>query len=275
MQYSGTIVDSQSGAPIQSATVRYSANGTVLDQQITDSAGKFTSYTYLPADQVTVTSAGYKGMSWPASAYQNKFELERNVIMLPPAVVTSHSGGKFPIALALLPLLFIKGEKGKKKIAGVDPNLLLIGGGGLLAFSLVNKLFTSTGIWAGQGTIATQHEQANPNSPWKPAFWKNAPPGTSITLLTVSAVDQFATTINNALGFFTDDFDAIMGVFSQLKTKSQVSYLADKFQQKYGRDLLTYLKDGGSFSLPWDGLSEGHLKILVDLVNNLPQYNPR
>lgn len=275
MQYTGTVIDSQTGAPIPGATVRHSANNQVLNQEIADAQGQFTAYTYIPADTVTITSAGYKGFSWPASAYQNKFELERNFVTLPPAVVTSGGKGKFPIALALLPLLFIKGEKGKQKVSGVDANTVLLVGGGLIGLSLVSKLFNTLGIWNGPGGTAVAHEQTNPNSPWKAAFWQSAyNSGTEVTLLTADAVNTFCQQIHDAFTVFQDDFNQIMAVFSQLKTKSQVSYLADKFQQRYREDLLSFLKDGGGI-LPWDGLSDTHLKVLTDLVNNLPQYKPR
>ena len=56
-----------------------------------------------------------------------------------------------------------------------------------------------------------------------------------------------------------------------MKTKANVSYLADIFSQAYNEDLLTFLTDGGGI-LPWDGLSETHLKTITDLVAALPSH---
>lgn len=153
----------------------------------------------------------------------------------------------------------------------INVNTVLVVAGGLIGFTMVTKLLAQFGLWTGPGGQATQQEQANPNSPWKPAFYKSSPAGSY--LLTVDTATAFSKTIHNAFTVFNDDFNAIMSVFSALKTKSQLSFLSDVFQQRYNEDLLSFLKDGGGI-LPWDGLSDTHLKVLTDLVNHLPQYKP-
>ena len=153
----------------------------------------------------------------------------------------------------------------------INVNTVIMVGAGLIGFTMLTKFLAQFGLWNGPGGIATQHEQTNPNSPWKPAFYKSAPIGSY--LLTVATAIDYSITIHGAFTVFQDDFNAIMNVFSQLKTKSQLSFLSDIFQQRYNEDLLSFLKDGGGV-LPWDGLSDSHLKILTDLVNHLPQYKP-
>jgi hypothetical protein len=56
--------------------------------------------------------------------------------------------------------------------------------------------------------------------------------------------------------------------FKKLQYKTQVSYLADKWQQQKGSDFLSFLGNGGGI-LPWDGLSTEHLSALINYVNTL------
>jgi hypothetical protein len=90
-------------------------------------------------------------------------------------------------------------------------------------------------------------------------------------LIRVATAQEYAKTIHGAFTVFQDDFNAIMSVFSQLKTQSQISFLSDVFSKMYKEDLLSFLTDGGGI-LPWDGLSDTNLEKLTDLVNKLPKY---
>lgn len=151
----------------------------------------------------------------------------------------------------------------------IRPTDVLIIGGGLVAFTAIKKVLVTLGIAGGPGGKAVIDEIKNPNSVWKPAFWKTSPPGS--WLITVGQAAAYSKTIHGAFGIFQDDFNAIFSVFSRLRTKSQVSFLCDQFSQIYGEDLLTFLTDGGGI-LPWDGLSDTHLKSITDMVDHLPQY---
>jgi hypothetical protein len=154
----------------------------------------------------------------------------------------------------------------------IDPNLLLILAGGGISLYIVNKILIRTGLIEGKGTRTVTNELENPNSPWKPAFHKAAPSGA--LLIRRQTAEGYAAIIHNAFGIFQDDFNAVMGVFSQLKTKSQVSFLADVFFQKYNEDLLSFLTDGGGI-MPWDGFNDTNLQRLTDYVKSLPNYNTK
>ena len=72
--------------------------------------------------------------------------------------------------------------------------------------------------------------------------------------------------------YISDDFDAVLGVFKQLKTKSQVSYLAHKFNEIKGKDLLNWLQGGGALSWPADRFSAEQVNQLIKYVNGLKNY---
>lgn len=154
----------------------------------------------------------------------------------------------------------------------INVNTVILIAGGFIGLSVVTKILASFNLWTGPGGQAANNEAANPHSAWKPAFWKSAPIGTHLMILTKDDGDNLIKIIYHAFTVFQDDFNAIFNVFSLLKTKSQVSYLSDLFQKKYNNALLTFLQDGGGI-MPWDGLSDGHMKILMDLVKNLPNYS--
>jgi len=71
-------------------------------------------------------------------------------------------------------------------------------------------------------------------SPFSPSYYKNKP---GAALLTRSSADKMAKELNNAIGFWYDDENAVYGVLRQLKAKTQLSYLSDVFFQNYKMDL--------------------------------------
>lgn len=154
----------------------------------------------------------------------------------------------------------------KKRIGATDRTdytpIVLIAGG-VLVVGLVSKILDKLGL----GGDPTVPHQSDPNSPFKPAYWRQFK--TFTYAITTSQAKAYAETIHDAFGLFQDDFNAVMSVFSQMRTKANVSYLADIFSQEYQEDLLSFLTDGGGI-LPWDGLSKEHLQTILAYVNNLP-----
>ena len=74
------------------------------------------------------------------------------------------------------------------------------------------------------------------------------------------------------MGYLTDDEAKIYGVFRQLKYQSQISFLAEKFANKYSIDLLEYLKRGKNQFNPGSGLNSEELTVIFNIVNRLPKY---
>lgn len=151
-----------------------------------------------------------------------------------------------------------------KKVNISTTDVLLIGGG-LLAFTAIKRLLIAGGIAAGPGTKNVSQQIIDPNSYWKPPYYKRK----GGLIIKRAFAEQLSRQIHNAFGIFQDDFNAVMAAFSQIKTKSGVSFLADVFQQIYKEDLLTFLTNGGGI-LPWDGLSDNQLNSLLSFTNKLP-----
>jgi hypothetical protein len=153
-------------------------------------------------------------------------------------------------------------EQGLKLVASVV--------GAFFAYKIVVKpLLEGLGLKKTDTEIANENAQLAETA-WNPLFWQSAPNG---SLLKKDAyVSQEATKIYDSLGFFSDDYDTILASIRNFKTKTQVSQLADKFQQLFGLDLYAYLTNGNS-SLPGSGLSTAHLATINEYVRNLPNYN--
>lgn len=104
------------------------------------------------------------------------------------------------------------------------------------------------------------------------AFLAKVPVGT--LLLTSANAARYAKIIYDAFGLFGDDEAAVIGVFRQLKTQSQVASLAKKFNEIYKTDLLEYMRNGkqGVQNTYWSGLSESIINQIKDLVSKKPKY---
>lgn len=73
---------------------------------------------------------------------------------------------------------------------------------------------------------------------WNPQYWNTG----SAHILTQSSASTLAKQIHDAIGIFTDDESSIMAVFHALAYKTQISFLAYTFQNKYKEDLFYTLK---------------------------------
>lgn len=149
---------------------------------------------------------------------------------------------------------------------------------GLIAvayFGIIKPILNKVGITKSSTDrmIEAQGNLPNNQNPFSPLFYQTAEARRNgALLLYTSTADQLAKRIYDALGVFTDDESAIYSVFRQLKTQSQVSFLSDKFQQRYRVDLLDYLKRGYNPINPASGLNADELRTVIDIVNTLPKY---
>lgn len=116
-------------------------------------------------------------------------------------------------------------------------------------------------------SIKVEREATSLTSAWNPNFYKYAPAGA--LLITNQAANIFVLAILNSVGWFHDDFSQVLGIIKQLKTQSQVSYLADKFAQYQGQDLLTWLR---GTNYPKDHYSAEQVNQLIQYVKQLPKY---
>lgn len=118
--------------------------------------------------------------------------------------------------------------------------------------------------------VEQQNELPNNVNPFSPVFYKTGGAGTKI--LRISAADNYARTIYDAMGMITDDEAAVFGIFRQLKTQSQVSFLSERFSQKYNVGLLDFLQRGKNQYNPASGLNASEMNTIFSIVNRLPKY---
>jgi hypothetical protein len=150
-----------------------------------------------------------------------------------------------------------------------DSKLLLYGGGLLIVyFGILRPLLEKLGIARSQAEQQVINQQNLPNNKnvFSPVYWKTIP---GAKLITRNATNSLAKRLFDSMGYFSDDESAVYSVFSQLKYKTQVSWLADIFQQNYKMDLLDFLKRGKG-QLPQAGLNSDELQQILNIVNALP-----
>lgn len=136
---------------------------------------------------------------------------------------------------------------------------VIIGGVIFAGYKLLQKIgLVKTAADAAASNAAASLQNANYFSP---DYYKTGGAGTLI--LTAAASDFLAKSIYDSKGIFNDDEDKLFGVFKSLKTKSQVSFLAEVFYRKYKRDMIAYIN---SF------LNDKEMLTLKNIVDKLPNY---
>lgn len=149
-------------------------------------------------------------------------------------------------------------------------DLLVLGAVGYGIYYVLHKiggLVPSFGSEDPAQTAPIRADAASNLSPWSPQFYK-AYTGAKL-LLTDAAATSYANNIWQSTSPVYDDFDRVIGVFKKFKTQAQVSQVADKFQQKFAADLLTWLL--GS-TWPIDRYDADQVNQLRAIVNQLPKY---
>lgn len=142
----------------------------------------------------------------------------------------------------------------------IDPNLLLIGGVAamvLIVGGKITSLFSFGKDSAEEKANAAQLQQLNNSNVFSPNYYKGK---SGAPLITVAKAFELAKIIYDAKGYFNDDEAAVYGVFQQLSYKTQVSFFAEKFFDKYKVSLLGYLQ---SF------LNETEMATVAAIVNKL------
>lgn len=274
----GRVIDKATGLPVPGASItitdqrgEYTGIGSQANQfgVFVIDTGTF-SYGYF----LTVSSVGYQTAKDELyDGYDQDFVgtvfLNKQVVDLPPVTVTAKKPDySWLLLLAAIPV--IASDK-QKKVGAIGTETVVAIGAGLLlfkGFGLFNSLLSSLGLQETSG--ATQQEN-DPGSPWGPDYWRNHTDLAQATALGLRH-DQFgaaAYILYHALGIFSDDWSSVKSVFDNIHSKAEVSYTADLFEQQFSKSMLTYLKTGDGLT-PADGLSDAHMKILIDYVNNLP-----
>jgi hypothetical protein len=141
-----------------------------------------------------------------------------------------------------------------------------IAGGAAVYFLVIQPAMQKLGILDSAEDIKVKNEKQKIGGAFDPNMWQTK---SIVPPLPKNTVDNYIDTITGSFGIFADNYAAILGVFKQLRSKVQVSYLSYVFLQNEGVELLEFLGTGGGL-LPWDGLSDDHLAAIVDYANSLP-----
>jgi hypothetical protein len=139
--------------------------------------------------------------------------------------------------------------------------------GGIIGFTILRKVLIGLGIWDDPTSVKLDKEGQDPNSPWRPDFWRRSQ-NYSYTI-DENTAKAYAKEIYDSFGMFDDCEECAIGVFRRLRTQANLSYLSDIFVQVYGEDLLTFLRGG---LWPKDRLSDEDVATINDMISKLPSF---
>ena len=139
--------------------------------------------------------------------------------------------------------------------------------GGIAYFGIVKPILNSLDVGNTQGQQDYDAQMALPNN--QNPFSANY----SVTGTATMTNDQYAALADQLygdLGYLWIGEPDILNIFSQMKSKTDVSELAYQLRQQNSVDLLPFLKKGRSFT-PFDnGISKDALSTIIHEVNALP-----
>lgn len=139
--------------------------------------------------------------------------------------------------------------------------------GGLIGLDVIKKILIALGIWDDPKSKQLDQEGADPNSAWNPAFWKKSQ--NYSYAISQAQAESYAKQVYDAFGAVNDNEEQAIDVFHRLRTKANVSFLADVFAQMYQQDLLTFLRGG---MWPQDRLSDSDVAGINDYISKLPNF---
>ena len=260
MEYAGKLVTAFDGfSPVNGYFGILSADGKTMLAGPTDTEGSFFHVTPASDQELLFFGApGYVDQVFTQQAYKEN-----------GPVIVLKKGFPLWIAAGVL-IIIIYQYMQRKKISGLSqddiyPIFLL--GGGVIGFFLLKQLFEKLGIWRDADQKALDAAATSPTSFWNPNYWKQAQ--SYSYAMTTEQANAYADQINDAFGAFNDNEAAVIGIFRSLQTKANVSFLAYCFQNKYGQDLLTFLRGG---IWPQDRLSDADVSQINSYVNHLPNF---
>lgn len=109
-------------------------------------------------------------------------------------------------------------------------------------------------------------------SPWSASFYQGVQ---GALVLTSSFADSLAYQIYDSVNTWSsNDGPEVVGAIKQCKTKSQVSFLCERFYQKYNQDMYEYITKNYTgnhiFNNPYN---DSVISSINTYVNSLPNYN--
>ena len=90
------------------------------------------------------------------------------------------------------------------------------------------------------------------------------------SIFTQATANRLTSQLKNSVGTFNDDEQMFVSVFKNCKTKSQVSFLAYVFKNKYSKDMFQFIND--YFNDEWGTTANKEYKTVLNYVAKLPNY---
>jgi hypothetical protein len=292
----GKIVNATTMEPIPQASIRVVSKDHIYlgDGVAADNEGKFRlDSNFLIGDNLLeISSVGFATVyiSPENFAMYNVLGLYTQAETLEAVTVTADkdkSNGLLLVGGALgLALIIGDNKKQKPAISGPggaivatsllnDPVIKYVAIGGAIivlanVFGIMEDILEALGLKKSKDSGELDETADNPQSWWSPTFYKSAPAGTRVLLLSTASANAMAKAIYDAFGAFNDNEEQAIGIFKQLKTRSQGSFLVERFNQLYNSDLLTFLRGA---TWPEDRLSDSDVNTINQFVNKLPKYD--
>jgi hypothetical protein len=265
MTFTNTIVDTN-GNPI------YGASYYVYNKQTGERSG--TGYETDASGTCSFTATVQPWPNWYLKIEKQGYKTKEIAI---DDLINLGSGVKiqlqktFPFALIAIALIAINTYiKQNKKVGALneqDIKNIMLATGGILAFSLIKQLLEFLGIWQSREDQQLEDAATNPNSFWNPNFWQLS--NTYTYALTNQQAQYYAQQLYESLSTWGDDEDKIKGIFRQMRTQANVSFIAFWFQRTYNKDLLNYLRTG---HFPTYGLSTSDMAEINSYISKLPKF---
>jgi hypothetical protein len=295
MYATGQIVNAANMLPVPQASIRvvdqnhlYLGDGVAADNE-----GKFrldSDLLYSP-NLLEISSIGYATVWVAPEDFQRYqvFRLYTKADDLPEVVVTPGNNKDYGLLMAggALGFAMLIGDDKKKGRSMNGPAGALVAANafndpavkwvtigavviiGAKVFGLAEDLLQFLGLSKSKDSAELDETANDPYSWWSPTFYKSVPRGQQALILSAATADSYAKSIYDAFGAFNDNEEQAIGVFKKLKTRSQGSFLAERFAQKYNSDMLKFLRGG---SWPQDRLSDEDVNEINNFVNALPKF---
>lgn len=135
----------------------------------------------------------------------------------------------------------------KPNLPSINPNIIIITTVSVVGLFIAYKVLQRLGIIKSSEEIKEAKElEKNLTNLESSNYWdynkflSTIPQGTLV--LSQGGASAYADDIWDAKGVFNDDEDKVFAVFRAMKTQSQVASLAKRFNQKYSKDLYTFIR---------------------------------
>jgi hypothetical protein len=141
--------------------------------------------------------------------------------------------------------------------------------------SIVGVLIVGAGVYFGYRAYKNYKNKQQETSEKNPYNWGKYIPiiqkkysKDKLALYTATQYNVLAEQIYDALGL-TDSYDEVKAVYNKISNKYSFSFLAKAFEEKYKKDLRTWLTDGYYWN-PAGGFKDEQIEKLQEYIDSLP-----